>query len=62
MRPTGDQDIACFTPTMSRRSATFERIDHEKFSRVILEGLIQEAQLAVSGERMCTILVTRLED
>ena len=33
------------------------------FSTVILSlPLIQEGQLSVSGERMCTILVNRLED
>ena len=33
------------------------------FSTVILSLLlIQEGQLSVSGERMCTILVNRLED
>ena len=38
-------------------------IDHEIFSTVILSlSLIQEGQLSVSGERMCTILVNRLED
>ena len=38
-------------------------IDHEIFSTVILSlPLIQEGQLSVSGERMCTILVNRLED
>ena len=38
-------------------------IDHEIFSTVILSLLlIQEGQLSVSGERMCTILVNRLED
>ena len=26
------------------------------------EGVFQEGQLSVSGERMCTILVNRLED
>ena len=45
------------------RSATFVEIDHEIFSTVILSlPLIQEGQLSVSGERMCTILVNRLED
>ena len=44
------------------RSATFFR-DHEIFSMVILSlPLIQEGHLSVSGERMCTILVNRLED
>ena len=38
-------------------------IDHEIFSTVILSlPLIQEGQLSVSGERMCTILVNRIED
>ena len=37
--------------------------DYEIFSTVILSlPLIQEGQLSVSGERMCTILVNRLED
>ena len=44
------------------RSATFFR-DHEIFSTVILSfPLIQEGQLSVSGERMCTILVNHLKD
>ena len=43
--------------------AEFVEIDHEIFSMVILSfPLIQEGQLSVSGERMCTILVNRLED
>ena len=42
---------------------SFVEIDHEIFSTVILSlQLIQEGQLSVSGERMCTILVNRLED
>ena len=42
---------------------SFLEIDHEIFSTVILSlPLIQEGQLSVSGERMCTILVNRLED
>ena len=37
-------------------------IDHEIFSTVILSlPLIQEGQLSVSGERMCTILVNHLK-
>ena len=52
-RPTGDQELA---------GSTF-RGDHEIFSTVILSlPLIQEGQLSVSGERMGTILVNRLED
>ena len=40
------------------RQHSFVEIDHEIFSTVILSlPLIQEGQLSVSGERMCTILV-----
>ena len=39
------------------------RFDHEIFTIVILSLLlIQEGQLSVSGERMCSVLVNRLED
>ena len=42
---------------------SFMEIDHEIFSMVVLAlPLIQEGQLSVSGERMSTILVNRLED
>ena len=42
---------------------SFVEIDHEIFSTVILSHLlIQERRLSVSGERMCAILVNRLED
>ena len=42
---------------------SFVEIDHEIFSTVILSlPLIQEGQLSVSGERMCTVLINRLED
>ena len=42
---------------------SFVEIYHEIFSAVILSlPLIQEGQLSVSGERICTILVNRLED
>ena len=45
------------------RQYSFVEIDHEIFSTVILSlQLIQEGQLSVSGERMCTILVNHLED
>ena len=44
------------------RQHSFVEIDHEIFSTVILSlPLIQEGQLSVSGEIMCTILVNRLE-
>ena len=42
---------------------SFVKTDHEIFSTIILSlPLIQEVQLSVSGVRMCTILVNRLED
>ena len=45
------------------RQHSFMESDHEIFSTVILSlPLIQEGQLSVSGERMCTILVNCLED
>ena len=41
------------------RQHSFVEIDQEIFSTVILSlSLIQEGQLSVSGERMCTILVS----
>ena len=51
-----------FNPRRGRQHS-FVEINHEIFSTVILSlPLIQEGQLSVSGERMCTILVNRLED
>ena len=51
-----------FNPRRGRQ-LSFMEIDHEIFSTVILSlPLIQEGQLSVPGERMCTILVNRLED
>ena len=51
-----------FNPRRCRQHSFIE-IDHEIFSTVLLFlPLIQEGQLSVSGERMCTILVNRLED
>ena len=45
------------------RQHSFVEIDHGIFSSVILSlPPIQEGQLSVSGERMCTIPVNRLED
>ena len=45
------------------RQHSFVEIDREIFSTVILSlPLIQEGQLSVSGEKMCTILVNHLED
>ena len=51
-----------FNPRRGRQHS-FMEIDHEIFSTVILSlPLIQDEQLSVFGERMCTILVNRLED
>ena len=51
-----------FNPRRGRQHS-FVEIDHEILSTVILSlPLIQEGQLSVSGERMCAILVNRLED
>ena len=51
-----------FNPRRGRQHS-FVEIDHEMCSKVILSlPLIQEGQLSVSGERMCTLLVNRLED
>ena len=45
------------------RQHSFVEIDHEILSTVILSlSLIQEGQLSVSGKRMYTILVNRLQD
>ena len=50
-----------FNPRRCRQHS-FVEIDHEIISTVILSlPLIQEGQLSVSGERMCTLLVNRLE-
>ena len=60
--PTRDQEVAGSTPAEFGQHS-FVEIDREIFSMVILSlPLIQEGQLSVSGERMCTILVNCLED
>ena len=42
---------------------TKDRVDHEIFPTVILAlPLIEEGQLSVSGEKMCSLLVNRLDD
>ena len=57
-RPGGRE----FNPRRGRQHS-FVEIDQEIFSTAILSlPLIQEGQLSVSGGRMCTILVNRLED
>ena len=60
MRPTGDQGVAGSTPPGRQHSVV--KIHHEIFSTVIISlPLVQEGQLSISGERMCTILVIRLD-
>ena len=50
-----------FEPPTQQHS--FVEIDHEIVSKVILSLLlIEEGHVSVSGERICTILVNRLED
>ena len=51
-RLTGDQEV-------TGQQHSFLEIDHEIFS---LPSAVQEGHLSVSGKRMCTILVNRLED
>ena len=51
---TGDQEVPGLIPAGSRQHS-FMEIDHEMFSTVILSlPLIQEGQLLVSCEQMCT--------
>ena len=58
--PTGNQEVVGSTPTSWQHF--FVEINHEIFSMVILSlSLIQEGQLSVSGKRMFTKLVNRLE-
>ena len=57
-RPGGHR----FNPRRGRQHS-FMEIDHEIFSTGVLSlPLIQEGQLSISDERLCTILVNRLED
>ena len=51
-----------FNPHQGRQHS-FVESDREIFSTVILSPpLVQEGQLSISGEIMCTTLVNRLED
>ena len=60
--PTGDQEVTGSTPSLVHNILSW-RFYYEIFSTVILSlALIQEGHLSVSGERICTILVNRLED
>ena len=59
--PTGDQEVA--GSTLQGWQNSFMETDHEIFSMVILSlPSIQDGQLSVCDQRMCTILVNRLED
>ena len=61
VRPTDDQEVTGSTPPGWQYC--YVEIDHEIFSMVILSlSLIQEGQLSVSGEKMCTMLVNPLKD
>ena len=61
--PTGDQEVAGSTPAEVGNILSWRLIMKYFLPTVILSlPLIQEGQLSVSGERMCTILVNRLED
>ena len=52
-RPPGMQPVADSTLTSGTHSG--EEINHEKVSTTIISlSLIQERQLSVTGERMCT--------
>ena len=54
-RPTGDLEVAGFNPAEVGNILLWKLI-------ILSLPLIQEGQLSVSGERMCTILVNRLEE
>ena len=60
-RLTGDQEVGVLTQSGWQHS--FMEIDTKIFPTVILSlPLLQEGQLLVSGEGMCTILVNLVED
>ena len=59
--PSGDQEVQVQPPLGQQHSLV--EIGHEIFSMVILSLLlIQDRQLSVSVEKMCTILLNPLED
>ena len=61
-RPTRDQEVAGSNPAEAGNILSW-RLDYEILSTVILSlPLIQKGQLSVTDDRMCTILVNRLED
>ena len=60
-RLTGDQEVVGSTFAISS-TLFFLRLIMKYFLVILSLPLIQGGQLSVSGERMCTILVIRLED
>ena len=61
-RLTGDHEVAGSNPCFVGNILSW-RFDHEIFSTIITSLLLlQEGQLSVSGERMCTIQVNPLDD
>ena len=60
--PTGDQEVAGSIPAEVGNIVSWRLIVKYFFTVILSLPLIQEGQLSVSGERMCTILVNRLED
>ena len=63
-RRTGDQEVMGSTPSKVGNILSW-RLTMKYFLQSFSPfhfPLIQEGQLSVSGERMCTILVNRLED
>ena len=61
-RPTGDQKVAGSTPAEVANILSWRLIMKYFLRSFSPSPLIQEGQLSVSGERMCTVLVNRLED
>ena len=61
-RPTGDQEVAGSTLAEVGNILSWRLIMKYFLWAFFSLPLIQEGQLSVSGERMCTILVNRLED
>ena len=61
MRPNGDQEVAGLTPAEVGNILSW-RLIMKYFLQLFSLALIQDEQLSVSGERMCTLLVNRLED
>ena len=55
-------EIRKIIPALSAIIFLMQAIMYISFCVILSLPLIQEGQLSVSGERMCTILVNRLED